>query len=302
MPNKKKERLSGIVRLRGGFSDTSGIAPRNTTIQLDDFNKNTRARICNALLKKLQPELDCIEISFNEYDSPSAIFCMDILDNLFCKSYALTKNQSFAWRDVFSQIEEAITKCVFNEVLDVVEYCCDWISKHVTGEKKKVYKDFNKLFEQEYVGYRFIKGKIVAISNQIEIETIEKACNNPYEGCRAHIQKALGFLADPQKKDYKNSIKESISAVESICVIITNVKKATLSDALKKLEQSGLELHSALKIALDKLFSYTSNKGGIRHAEGLFESHVDFEEAEFMLASCSAFVNYLIAQHGKRGV
>ena len=47
------------------------------------------------------------------------------------------------------------------------------------------------------------------------------------------------------------------------------------------------------------LFGYTSDEGGIRHAEGLFVSEVSFEEAKFMLVSCSAFVNYLISEYGK---
>ena len=38
MKSNKKERKSGFVRVRGGFSDTSGIAPRNKTIQLDEFD------------------------------------------------------------------------------------------------------------------------------------------------------------------------------------------------------------------------------------------------------------------------
>ena len=301
MPDKKKERLSGVVRLRGGFSDTSGIAPRNTTIQLYDFDDDTRTKISNALFIKLQPELDRIEISFNESDTISAVFCRDILDNLFLESCALKKNQKYSWRDVFEKIQKALKENTFNEVLDVVEYCCDWISKHIDLGKKGVYKDFNKLFEQENVGYRFVKGKIVAISDKIEIETVEKAYTNPYKGPRAHIQKALGFLSDRRKKDYKNSIKESISAVESICKIITNKDNYSLGQALNSLEKSGVSLHKSFKLALSNLFGYTSDEGGIRHAEGLTESQVDYEEARFMLVACSAFVNYLISKYEKKG-
>lgn len=300
MPDKKKERLSGVVRLRGGFSDTSGIAPRNTTIQLYDFNEDTRTKISNALFIKLQPELDRIEISFNESDTISAVFCRDILDNLFLESCALKKNQKYSWRDVFEKIQKALKENTFNEVLDVVEYCCDWISKHIDLGKKGVYKDFNKLFEQEYVGYRFIKGKIVAISDQIEIDTVEKACRNRYKGCKAQIQKALDFLADRKKKDYKNSIKESISAVESICKIITNDENASLGQALKKLKQNGVIIPTNLEKAFHHLYGYTSNHGGIRHSEWITVSKVEFEEARFILVTCSAFVNYLIAKNEKK--
>ena len=97
----------------------------------------------------------------------------------------------------------------------------------------------------------------------------------------------------------KSAIKESISAVESICCIIAKKTNASLGDALKTLE-SKRNLKGQLKSAFEKLYNYTnSDKGGIRHAEGLFVSEVSFEEAKFMLVSCSAFVNYLIAEYGK---
>ena len=71
-----------------------------------------------------------------------------------------------------------------------------------------------------------------------------------------------------------------------------------MGDALKRLEEEK-KIHPALKGAFTKLYGYTSDEGGIRHAEGLLESDVTFEEAKFMLVTCSAFINYLIAEQGK---
>lgn len=56
-------------------------------------------------------------------------------------------------------------------------------------------------------------------------------------------------MSDRQKPNYRNSIKESISAVESICKIITQDEKATLGKALKKIEN----LHPSLQGSMDKL-------------------------------------------------
>ena len=134
---------------------------------------------------------------------------------------------------------------------------------------------------------------------QNEINEIEQACDAPYNGCKAHIEKAVGFLADREHKDYKNCIKESISAVETICQIIIGSNTATLNKAIQKLKNKGIKIHPVLETAFTKLYAYTSDEGGIRHAEGLFVSEVSFEEAKFMLVSCSAFVNYLIAEYGK---
>ena len=161
------------------------------------------------------------------------------------------------------------------------------------------FQEINKIFQQEYVGYRFIDGEITPISDEVEVAEIEQSLDIEFQGCRSHIKKAISFLSDREKPDYKNCIKESISAVESICQIIIGKDSATLGKALKVLEGKGVVLHSALKNAFSSLYGYTSDEGGIRHAEGLFESNVTFEEAKYMLVSCCAFVNYLIAEYGK---
>ena len=192
-------------------------------------------------------------------------------------------------------------------MLTIIEYITNWfwIYKRTNRAYFFQHQDFdprktmNKIFEKEFVGYRFINGIIAPISDEIEVKEIEDAFTIQYNGARSHLEKALGFLSDREKPDYKNSIKESISAVESICQIIVGDDKASLGDALKDLEEKGITIHPALKGAFSKLYGYTSDEGGIRHAEGLFESNVSFEEAKFMLVSCCAFVNYLIAEYGK---
>lgn len=192
-------------------------------------------------------------------------------------------------------------QATYNEVLDLIQYLCVWVDSRMYREKGELFKSVNNVFEKENMGYRFVAGRIMPITDNQEISTIEEACNSPIEGCRKQIQKAAAFLSDRNSPDYKNCIKESISAVESICQVIVGDEKATLGDALKQLEKSGLSIHPCLKTAFSKLYGYTTDQGGIRHAEGMFESNVTFEEAKFMLVSCSAFINYLIAEYGKRG-
>ena len=185
---------------------------------------------------------------------------------------------------------------------DLIEKIC--LYRYDDNEQYKLselYKILNYIFEMEYVGYRFVDGRIAPITDENEIASIEDACKSKFAGPRVHIKKAVGFIADRERKDYKNCIKESISAVESICSIIVNQKKGTLGDALKDLKKNGLKIHGSLEAAFSKLYGYTNDEKGIRHAEGMFENDVTFEEAKFMLVSCSAFVNYLIANYGKVG-
>lgn len=304
MKSNKKERKAGLVRVRGGFSDTTGISPRNNTIQLEEFDDDTRTKISNKLFQVLEIVFDNPHDFYYDYGFDNNIsnsFCKDLYNDVFCQRNTLRSGYSFDWRKVFETIHEVLADATYNEVLDIVEYTCRWLDSSIKQHKGFMFPVFNQLFEQEYVGYRFVNGRIIAISDKTEIGAIEEACRNPVEGCRAQLQKALDFLADRENKDYKNSIKESISAVESICQVIVNNEKATLGEALKQLESNGLAIHPSLKQAFLKLYGYTSDQGGIRHAEGMFESDVSFEEAKFMLVSCSAFINYLISEMGKGG-
>src|SRR4029077_13527265 len=93
------------------------------------------------------------------------------------------------------------------------------------------------------------------------------------------------------------SIKEAISALESICSIITDNPKATLGDALKHLAAKGVNVHPALRESFNRMSGYTSDAQGIRHGLGLTEEpNLDFDDVKFMLVSCSAFINLLKAR------
>ena len=100
---------------------------------------------------------------------------------------------------------------------------------------------------------------------------------------------------------YRNSIKESISAVEAVARLIANDPDLkTLSPALRALEEE-IDLHPALRVGFDRLYGFTSDEDGIRHAM-MEESDLESEDARFMLVACSAFVNYLVEKGRKAGL
>lgn len=290
------------VQVRGGFSDRRGIKPLNTKMQLDELDKRTRIGIANLLREWYD------DGKFAQYRSE---FCERLLKDIYfefvddqARNIIKYQNDDF----IESYIYLPISANSYDEVLTIVEYTTNYFIQWQKLQYRKGFHyydlidykaEINELFQREYVGYRFIDGEITPISDDIEVAEIEKSLDIEFQGCKSHIKKALGFLSDRENPDYKNSIKESISAVESICQIIAQNSKATLGEALKKLEEHGVKIHEAMKKSFSSLYGYTSDEGGIRHCEGIFESNVTFEEAKFMLVSCSAFVNYLIAEYGK---
>ena len=175
----------------------------------------------------------------------------------------------------------------------------DFIEKYLRISNKDtaelMQKEFNHILEDEASAYRIEDGLVIPISNEMELETIRTARETKYDAVNTHISKALSLYADRKKPDYENSIKESISAVESMCCIITGQTGAgaTLGKSLKKLKDNGIYIHSAMENAFSSLYGYTSDEDGIRHG-GIDFSNAPAEDAKFMLISCSAFVNYLI--------
>lgn len=114
----------------------------------------------------------------------------------------------------------------------------------------------------------------------------------PLVGVRDHLDEAKRLLADRDEPNYRNSVKEAISAVEALARLIVNDEKATLGQALKIVEAE-IPIHPCLQAAFDKLWGYRSDGSGIGHgsAKG---SPVGAAEASFMLVASSAFVSYLV--------
>jgi hypothetical protein len=307
--NKRKS----MIKVRGGFSEKIGLSTCTIKMQTNEFDDRTRTLIGNHLYDVLSVVFSYAStIGISRYLNPSrqsplqamsSDFCKDVLSEVLNVSVHLPSNKFYNWEANYDRFAEIISSAPYNEVLDFLWYVCHWIATHTTSTSfvHEIYNGFNQLFEKEYVGYRFVAGEITPITNSLEIQEIEQACQIPFEGAHVQLQKALGFLSDREHPDYKNSIKESISAVESVCKVIANKPKAELGDALKALIAEGYPIQGALKTGILALYGYTCEAGGIRHAERETESTVTFEEAKFMMVTCSAIVNYLVAEYGKHG-
>lgn len=285
------------VQIRGGFSDRYGIKPLNTEMQVGSLDKRTRSILIN--------EIYTIYEDYISEERLKCIFFNDIIKNVFFETDLLEIDRYYIYRfDVlFEQyIKEPILNNDYDDVLTMLEYLLElfvaFVSNKHKGFKSRIYKRFNELFEREYVGYRFVGDKIAPITDEIELQTINECIKDIFTGCKEHINKALAYLSDRENPDYNNSVKESISAVESVCSVIVGKDKATLGDALNLLEKKE-KLNGQLKSGFEKLYAYTNSADGIRHGNGLFAENVTFEEAKFMLVTCCAFINYLKIKYAK---
>ena len=199
------------------------------------------------------------------------------------------------WGEVHSQLRKYFFDCEWYEVYDFLEFVAGNYDRYQF--KEKFIDACNQTLEKEVSAYRFVDGLISRITEQQEVDEIERALETALGPVRTHLRRALELLSSREAPDYRNSIKESISAVESLAAIATGADKGTLGQLIKKLEHD-IQLHPALRTAFSSLYGYTSDEGGIRHA--LMESeNIRFEDAKFFLVVCSAFINFVEAKIAK---
>jgi hypothetical protein len=146
-----------------------------------------------------------------------------------------------------------------------------------------------------HAAYRVLEDKVICpVASEAEHSTIVRAfadlTGSQFNGARAHLRNAASHLTAGA---YADSVRESIHAVEAICVTL-EPNADILSKALKKLEQK-IAIHPAMRNGFASLYGYTNDQGGIRHAlvdDGT--AQVDEADALFMLGACAAFVTYLL--------
>jgi AbiJ N-terminal domain 4 len=277
------------------FSERHGHKTARQTIQIDSISQELR----NSLWSLLK-----IHFWDNVYHSSAfggAFLSRDPQINMFCRRLWFSffrrplDTLTDDWgRGVLPFLRKYFFACEWWEVYDFVEFVGNNCPS--PSEKDKFIKACNMQLEAEMSAYRFVNGLISPIADDAEIAEVDVALAGPEGPVRTHLRRALELLSDRESPDYRNSIKESISAVESLVATVVG-KKGTLGQLIKKLEDD-IDLHPALRDAFSSLYGYTSDKDGIRHA--ILESkNVVLEDAKFFLVVCSAFVNFVESKVAK---
>lgn len=184
----------------------------------------------------------------------------------------------FEWHTIYSFIEETLENYPS-------QYC---------EKKDKFIEQINQALERENSAYRIINDEIIPITSEQEIQSIETALENTnqYSGVQQHLNQALKLMSDRQNPNYSKSMHDSISAVEGLARLLLEDDSITLGKAIPRI-RTKYELHPTLMESLNKLYSYTSDKAGVRHGSAQ-ESNLSYIDAKFMLVACTNFINYLI--------
>jgi len=273
--------------MRKKFSERYGFANVRDSFQIESMDEGLKNRIWNKLREFYLDNICIVENYIHKYSIKDYNFFLQIFDQFFKTTNIPSNSRTF----LVNNISDYYFKYKWYEIYDFIEYVAGIY--HSQQYSNMFRGAINKVLEEEMSGYRFVDNYIAPIIDNIEIKEIEEALDCKYIPVKQHLSNALELLSDRENPDYQNSIKESITAVESVAKIITG-KETDLANCLKVMD---IDLNKQFKTAMTNLYGWTCKEDGIRHGHTGEELKTSFEEAKYMLVSCSAFVNYLISKN-----
>lgn len=228
------------------FSQRMGLEPLEKALQLESMDDRLRNGLWNCLFNFTK----YLDISFTiqnylysykveRIEECNLDIIQDITDVFFGdRLYKINKDSRFPY-----YFEKQYNSLDWNKVYEFIEKFFELLESYSLADVIEMQSYcINSVLERESSAYRLLDGIFVPITNELESQEIEEAINehDPFNIPSEHIKKALKKLSDRESPDYHNSIKESISAVESMCRIITKKTSLSLGDALKKMEKEGI--------------------------------------------------------------
>lgn len=269
------------------FSQRTGLAPVPPQLQLGEVSNELR-RLIYYSVKKEFDRFTRFGGSHSYFDERWRVVANDMHVIFFEQSPRSFENSPFK---IEQTLERLIARTNLAQLFDLVEF----LAKHPDCSSA-LKSDLADVFVRARAAYRLIGEQIVAIGTEEQGVAVEKAIGDAeVAGVGAARRHLISAGAELRTGNWANSVRESIHAVEAIARKI-DPDANTLGPALKKLEQNGY-IHGSLKSGFEKLYGYTNDERGIRHALSEEEARVDEVDALFMLGACASFVSYLISKN-----
>lgn len=267
--------------MKESFSQRQGLSARQDSLQVDDIARGSLTRLWNIVAPHL-PGVGITRAKEHKIYIP-------IYDR-FLKT-PLSQLDQYA-SSAKSELEKLYASWPWHRCLDFIEFIC--------SNCLNISSDINRVLVEEGVGYRLVDGLIVPLTEPEQIEAIQQPLQSSLVSphAKAHLHEALKLLSPRGPVNAAAVVREAINAVEAQAKAITANSSHSLGPALTEIK-SKHGLHPVFEEAMKKLYGFTSDASGVRHAKKDFEESVDVEDALFFVIACSAFVSWLANKTNK---
>lgn len=286
-PAQAVDRDPGVLT----FSQAQSYEELPKPLALEELPREARMRVWNSLHSFIWEEVWLDPDGIPRFDAnPWPAILFSVHTDHFVRAVDDWPDDRYYFlkpTDLRSDLEEL----PFNKAFDLIQF----ILRHpkcprsLVGEMKKVFADSQLAYTIDEGPPPTIVPAVTREEGTMIVESLRVLRAGSLEGSVAHLHKASEGI---NMGDWAGSIRESIHAVEAVARQLDPAAR-TLGQALKPL-RADRTLHPALRAGLEKLYGYTCDEQGVRHA--LLEedqSNVSVDEAVFMLGACASFASYL---------
>jgi hypothetical protein len=184
--------------------------------------------------------------------------------------------------------------CRWPEFFDLIEFTARTLATSVSPVRQQWFEMLNRILESRGCAYRFIAEHLAPLTNIAEATEVVRGAESAIPDVGVHIRAAAKLLPPNAGADPRDSIRESIAAVQAALTHLNGNPSATLTEGLASFEDKHGALHPSLRQGLATLYAYAADESGIRHPLTEETAGVTPDDARFMLVTCSAFTNYLV--------
>jgi hypothetical protein len=276
------------------FEQAEGLEPLPTQMALGTLSAPVRARLFSLLADHIASSTP--KDIFDNYQQIGYDWSQTYREYLMGKGTFPT-DIDYGFSAVIATLDRVFREGRYSAVLGFVEFC----ARHYPEDYQRSYlaASIADILEANRCAYRLIEGSIIPLATNEEKHSVISAFAaleaRRLGGAKQHLQNAGSYLTAGKSSA---SIRESIHAVESVARTLTGA--SSLREALDLLSRRR-PMHPALKEGFNRIYGYTSDEKGIRHAMlGDDAPNVGEPEAIFMLGACASFVTYL-TQIGNEG-
>lgn len=191
--------------------------------------------------------------------------------------------------------------CRWPEFFDLIEFTARTLATSVAPVRQQWFEMLNRVLESKGCAYRFVAEHLVPLTNTAEAIEVVRGAESAIPDVGAHIREAAKLLPPNGGANPRNSIRESIAAVEAALRHLNGNPSASLTEGLAVFEEKHGPLHPSLRQGLALFYAYTADESGVRHALIEETTALTGDDARFMLVTCSAFTNYLVTLSANTG-